>query len=112
MLPRESGRRTEKARLGIGDQLDRHVVHHALKAAFGNETVAKTGTRQMLAQPEAETATDYCRVGPLRESEVAGKGAECQAKPVECGRREAIRAVPCGFPKRPLLVELYRSALN
>src|SRR5436190_23962274 len=100
MLPRKSGRRAEKAGLGIGDQLDRHVVHHALKAAFGNETVAETGTWQMLAQPEAETAADHCRVRTLRESEIAGNGAERQAKPVECGRREAIRAVPCGVPKR------------
>src|SRR3954453_9294288 len=112
MLPRKSGRRSIQAGFGVSDQLHRHVVHHALETALGNETVAEARTRQMIAQPVAQAAADHRGVSPLRESEITSNGAERQAKTVERGRREAIRTVPCGFPKRPLLVELYRSALD
>src|SRR5256885_8603701 len=112
MLPRERGGRSVQAGLGVSDQLDRHVVHHALETALGNEPVAETGTRQMIAEPEAETAANHRRVGALRESKIAGNGAERQAKAVERGRGQAVRTVPRGFPQRPLLVELYRSALD
>src|SRR5256885_17205667 len=112
MLPRKRGGRSVQTGLGVSDQLHRHIVHHALEAALGNESVAEPGARQMIAQPVTDTAANHRGVGALRESEVACNGAERQAKAVERGRRQAIRTVPCGLPKRPLLVEFYRSSLD
>jgi hypothetical protein len=53
MRPCESRRGAEQARLRMGDELDRHLVHPPLEPALGDKAVAKARARQVSGQAEA-----------------------------------------------------------
>ena len=90
---------------GMGDQLDRHLVHPPFEPALGDEAVAEARTRQIIREPQAHAAGDHDRRCALRQRHVAGDRAERQAKPVERGGGEAVGAFQRGGPQFLVVVE-------
>src|SRR5690242_11331345 len=105
MLLRKSCGGSDEARLRMRDELDRHLVHSALEAAFGDESVVKAGARQRSGQSKPDPAGNHDCTSALCERNVAGNRSQSQADAVEGGIGEAVASLDRRGPQRFLIVE-------
>ena len=112
MLVREGRRGAIEAGLRMRDELHRDFRHHPFEPTLGDEAMRETGPRQMILEPEPQSARNHHPTGALCKRNVARDSAKRQAEAIERGCGQAVAAFQCSRPQRLVIDRRDRAILK